>query len=152
MIGSKQKMINIDWSTLTVKTRTNHLTDKINVFRRKAYIFKINIKLPIINESKMKSYKKLYLEKDHSIKTTSYNYDAPIKILRYIIYLRKILDKKFKKMKSNQDQKHINIIIDKILDITSDIEYFEDERIDLLNLPLWEIKKRLRIFQKRIDC
>ena len=98
----------------------------------------------------MKSYKKLYLEKDHSIKTTSYNYDAPIKILRYIIYLRKTLDKKFKDEKSNQ--KYINIIIDKILDITSDIEYFEDERIDLLNLPLWEIKKRLQIFQKRIDC
>ena len=143
-------MINTNQVPYRLQTRTNHLTDKINVFRRKAYIFKINIELPIINESKMKSYKKLYLEKDHSIKTTSYNYDAPIKILRYIIYLRKILDKKFKNERSNQ--KHINIIIDKILDITSDIEYFEDERIDLLNLPLWEIKKRLRIFQKRIDC
>ena len=45
----------------------------------------------------MKSYKKLYLEKNHKIITTSYNYDAPIKILRYIIYLRKMLDKKFNK-------------------------------------------------------
>lgn len=96
----------------------------------------------------MKSYKKLYLETNHGIKTTSYNYDAPIKILKYIIYLRKLLDKKFKR----SDQKAIDTVVDKILDITSDIEYFEDEQIDLLNLPLWEIKKRLQIFQKRIDC
>ena len=80
----------------------------------------------------MKSYKKLYLEKNHKIITTSYNYDAPIKILRYIIYLRKTLDKKFKDRKTNQEQ--INIIIDKILDITSDIEYFKDEQIDLLRV------------------
>ena len=98
----------------------------------------------------MKSYKKLYLEKNHKITTTSYNYDAPIKILRYIIYLRKMLDKKFKNMRSNQE--HIDKIIDKILNIEGDIEYFEDERIDLLNLPIWEIKKRLQIFQKRVDC
>lgn len=99
----------------------------------------------------MKSYKKLYLEKNHKIKTTSYNYDAPIEILRYIIYLRKMLDKRFKNIRSNQERIY-DIIIDKILDIASDIEYFEDEQIDLLNLPLWEIKKRLQIFQKRIDC
>jgi len=97
----------------------------------------------------MKSYKKLYLEKNHKIITTSYNYDAPIKILRYIIYLRKMLDKKFNK---NTNQEHIDIIIDKILNIEGDIRYFEDEQIDLLNLPLWEIKKRLQIFQRRVDC
>ena len=98
----------------------------------------------------MKSYKKLYLEKNHKIITTSYNYDAPIKILRYIIYLRKMLDKKFKDMESNQ--KHIDTIIDKILNIEGDIRYFEDEQIDLLNQPLWQIKKRLQILQRRIDC
>ena len=99
----------------------------------------------------MKSYKKLYLEKNHKIITTSYNYDASIKILKYIIYLRKMLDKKFKDLKPNQERIY-DAIIDKIIDIASDIEYFEDEQIDLLNLPLWEIKKRLQIFQRRIDC
>ena len=55
----------------------------------------------------MKSYKKLYLEKNHKIITTSYNYDAPIKILRYIIYLRKMLDKNLIRI---QDQiKNISI-------------------------------------------
>jgi len=98
----------------------------------------------------MKSYKKLYLEKNHKIITTSYNYDTPIKILRYIIYLRKILDKKFKNMRSNQE--HIDIIIDRILNIEGAIRYFEDEQIDLLNLSLWEIKKRLQIFQRRVNC
>ena len=99
----------------------------------------------------MKSYKKLYLEKNHKIITTSYNYDAPIKILKYIIYLRKMLDKKFNK-NTRSNQEHIDIIIDRILNIEGDIRYFEDEQIDLLNLPLWEIKKRLQIFQRRVDC
>ena len=98
----------------------------------------------------MKSYKKLYLEKNHKIITTSYNYDAPIKIFKYIFYLRKMLDKKFKNMQTNQE--HIDTIIDKILNIEGDIRYFEDEQIDLLNQPLWQIKKRLQILQRRIDC
>jgi hypothetical protein len=61
-----------------------------------------------------------------------------------------MLDKKFKNMQSNQE--HIDTIIDKILNIEGDIRYFEDEQIDLLNQPLWQIKKRLQILQRRIDC
>ena len=94
----------------------------------------------------MKSYKKLYLQERYNIIITSYNYDAPIKIFKYVTYLRKILDKLFK----NQSHKDlINSTIDKLSKIAADIETFEDETLDLLNTPLWEIKKRLLIYQEK---
>jgi|SRR5580704_6007111 hypothetical protein len=95
----------------------------------------------------MTSYKKLYLQEHYNIQTTSYNYDAPIKIFRYITYLRKTLDRLFER--SKPQNKLINRIADKLLEIVADIVTYEEETLDLLSLPLQEIKTRLIIYQRR---
>jgi hypothetical protein len=95
----------------------------------------------------MTSYKKLYLQEHYNIQTTSYNYDAPIKIFRYITYLRKTLDRLFER--SKPQNKLIDNIVDKLLKIMADIVTYEKETLDLLNLPLQEIKTRLIIYQRK---
>ena len=95
----------------------------------------------------MKSYKTFYLKQFCNIKVTSYNYDKPITIFKYIVYLRKTLHKLFK---YGRNQIYIDSIIDKLLNISSEIQYIEDEALDLITAPLWEIKQRLLIYQQRI--
>jgi hypothetical protein len=97
----------------------------------------------------MKSYKRNYLKEHYNIKQTSYNYDSPIKTLKYIIYLRKTLQKLYKK--SGSKEKEIKQIVKNLEDLSFEIEYFEEEELDLINKPIWEIKRRLLIYQQKIS-
>jgi len=97
----------------------------------------------------MKSYKRNYLKEHYNIKQISYNYDLPIKTLKYIIYLRKTLQKLYKK--SGSREREIKQIIKNLEDLSFEIEYFEEEELDLINKPIWEIKRRLLIYQQKIS-
>ena len=89
----------------------------------------------------MKSYKKTYLRERYNITTTTYNYDEPMKIFKYIDYLRKILRKLLKNPRSKEE--YINETIIRLNQIAADIEYFQDESIDLIYAPIEKIRRRL---------
>ena len=89
----------------------------------------------------MKSYKKFYLKEKYNITTTTYNYDEPMKIFKYIDYLRKILRKLLKNPRSKEE--YINETIIRLNQIAADFEYFQDELIDLVYAPIEKIRRRL---------